>query len=516
MKLNQINQSKHLCALCAQAALIFLGFLGVSCEKPEQEVNWVDLRYLANDEYIISAKDPQVITFQVKSTDPWKVYSYHEKEKWCTIDPTTGDDPEKTYKVEIRYTDNTHLDDRIDTLVIQSDYWIGKWVKVLQKGTAYLNVAESEELLLPREAGTQEYTIRSNQKWSAKITDGEEWCSLKGITSGEGDGKLTLEYKNNSGAMRNATITLYDRYDQPAFTYDFRQDGVQLDIEAPTIRTTFRPKEYSYDVRSNTRWKVYTENPEDKWIVFKETEFENDAKLEFSLTENTTGGHRTGVIVLSTIGEEGAPTVKKTIEVKQSYKPNFTRYEFDETNFPIDATGKGQVGWVVKGNARYVDGNLVAEYSEPYSDRIYKYNNPSGIYRFKILPMEPGARSGLFIKAAVEFRFHLNAETKLTEVSNNKGVPEMPGFKQASFDPNVTNIVEIEYRKGAKVPKQDSNQPDRYYTTISMYLNGELVNTYENVEKDVFWRPNVTLYIGTNKGKVTYDWMEFAESVDNE
>ena len=177
---------------------------------------------------------------------------------------------------------------------------------------------------------------------------------------------------------------------------------------------------------------------------------------------------------------------------------------------------KGQVGWVVKGNAKYIDDNLVAEYSEPYSDRIYRYNNPSGIYRFKILPMEGEAESGLYIKAGVEFRFHLNAATKKTEISNNKNVPEMPGFQQMSFDPTVDNIVEIEYMRGSKAPKKDSNQPDQYYTTISMYLNGELVNTYINVKEDHYWRPNVTLYIGAQKGKVIYDWMEFAETVNNE
>ena len=516
MRFNQINQSKHLCTICAQAALIFLAALGVSCEKPKQDADWVDLRYLANDEYIISAKDPQIITFQVKSTDPWKVYSYHEKEEWCTINPSTGDDPEKTYKVEIQYTDNNSLDDRIDTLVIQSDYWIGKWVKVLQKGTAYLNVAEPETLLLPKDAGSQEYTIKSNQRWTAKLTDGESWCKLTGNTSGEGDGILTLEFRQNSGAMRNATITLYDRYDQPAFEYNFKQDGVQLDVNTSTIKTTFRKNKYSYDVKSNTKWKVYTENPDDKWISFNNTEFENDSKLEIYLSENTTGGHRKGIVILSTIGEEGAITVKKLIEIRQSYKPNFNRLEFNETNFPIDNTGKGQVGWVVKGNAKYIDDNLVAEYSEPYSDRIYKYNNPGGIYRFKILPMSAEAKSGLYIKANVEFRFHLNGATKKTEVSNNKNIPEMPGFKQADFDPSVANIVEIEYSKGDKAPKADSNQPDQYYTTVSMYLNGELVNTYKNLKDDRFWKPTVTLYIGAQKGQVIYDWMEFAESIENE
>ena len=182
MRTNHSNVSKHLCATCAQAALIFLGILGVSsCEKPKEEINWVDLRYKVQDEYTIKATDPEPIRFQVKSTDPWKVYSYHED--WCTITPSEGDDPEKTYTVEVQYSGNASLDDRIDTLVIQSDYWIGKWVTVLQKGTAYLRVSETEETLLPKEAGEHTFTIESNQNWSAKITEGGEWLSMTGSAS---------------------------------------------------------------------------------------------------------------------------------------------------------------------------------------------------------------------------------------------------------------------------------------------------------------------------------------------
>lgn len=516
MKSNRISQSKHLCAQRAQVALIFLGMLSVSCEKPEENLNWVDLRYRANDEYIIPAKNPQVIRIRVKSTATWKVYSYHEQDAWCSITPAEGDDPEKTYDVEIQYSENPDLDDRVDTLVIQSDYWIGKWVRVLQKGTAYLDVSAEEGLLLPKEEGNYTFSIESNQKWNAKITEGNSWCTLQGNAEGEGNGNLTVSYRKNSGEMRLAVLTLYDRNGEPASEYEFRQDGVQLDVDAETVRTTYRARKYSYEVKSNTRWEVHAENPDDKWIVFNNTEFENDGTLEFSLTENITGGHRTGIVVLSTIGEEGAPTVKRRIEIRQSYKPSFTRYEFNETDFPIDETGKGQTGWIFKGNVRYENDNLVAEYSEPYSDRIYKYNNPSGIYRFKILPMASDAKTGLYIKAAVEYRFHLDASSGKTDISNNKEIPDMPGFRQATFDPAAENIVEIEYMRGDKAPKQDSNQPDQYYTTVNMYLNGELVNSYQNVKEDAFWRPNVTLYIGTTKGKVTYDWMEFAESVDNE
>ena len=115
-------------------------FLLLSCSEKEP-MKWVDLRFLAEDRYELTAFDPEPIVLQVKSTDPWTVYGQHQD--WCAISPAEGG-PDELFEVTVTYTDNTGLDDRIDTLIIQSDYWIGKWVEVFQHGTAYLDFENAE------------------------------------------------------------------------------------------------------------------------------------------------------------------------------------------------------------------------------------------------------------------------------------------------------------------------------------------------------------------------------------
>ena len=119
--------------------LFFLLFLQ-SC-KDDEPIKWVDLRYKAADSYTIAASGEETVSIQVKSTDPWIVYSNHSD--WCTISPNQGEANE-LYDVQITYTPNTSLDDRTDTVTIKSDYWIGKEVSIIQKGIAYLTLENAD------------------------------------------------------------------------------------------------------------------------------------------------------------------------------------------------------------------------------------------------------------------------------------------------------------------------------------------------------------------------------------
>ena len=110
--------------------LILISSWSVQSCKDDEPIKWVDLRYKAADSYTIAASGKETVSIQVKSTDPWIVYSNHSD--WCTISPNQGEANE-LYDVQITYTPNTSLDDRTDTVTIKSDYWIGKEVSIIQK-----------------------------------------------------------------------------------------------------------------------------------------------------------------------------------------------------------------------------------------------------------------------------------------------------------------------------------------------------------------------------------------------
>ena len=115
------------------------------------------------------------------STDPWTVTSAHPD--WCIISEEEGDasDPELVHEgkaeatvIRVQYYDNTFLDDREDKITIQSDYWTGKVITVRQKGSAFLVVSEDDlDQEVTKAGGDHFIHIKSNQDWSAKVTDGD-------------------------------------------------------------------------------------------------------------------------------------------------------------------------------------------------------------------------------------------------------------------------------------------------------------------------------------------------------
>ena len=144
--------------------LIYNSFIGISvlttfsgCNDDEA-MKWVDLRYRVEDSYLVEAKNPESFSFQVKSTDPWEVFGKYD---WYTISPNKGEASDKTSTVTITCKENTSLDDRIDTINIKSDYWIGKTFVLTQKGTAYLNVENVD--MINQEGDDETFDVITNQ-----------------------------------------------------------------------------------------------------------------------------------------------------------------------------------------------------------------------------------------------------------------------------------------------------------------------------------------------------------------
>lgn len=303
-----------------------------SCSDEKEQMKWVDLRYRVEDSYLLEASNPETISFLVKSTDPWMVYGTAD---WYTITPPSGEgDMENTTTVTIVCEENTDLDDRTDTVKIQSDYWIGKEFTITQKGIAYL---EYEPVLnIPQEGDTTEITVSANQDWSAKVTSGGEWLSVVSGETGRLDGSVTVSATRNLGEQRTGVVTLYDRHGAAAREVAVVQNGVILNIEAPENGQWFRIWEeaqtLSIAVESNTGWTVEKANPEDDtWYSFAKTEYDGNENLQIIVEANVGTRVRTGEIILRTAAAEGAVPLEKRVRFKQANKPVVTTTEVNKT-----------------------------------------------------------------------------------------------------------------------------------------------------------------------------------------
>ena len=320
-------------------SLVFSATLLGACSDNDT-LEGVDLRYedvgklTMQDQYTIQPDGQPALEFRVKSDHPWMVYG---TEDWHTITPSTGE-ANKVATVKLTCAANTELDDRQDTIKIQSDYWVGHTFVVLQKGIAQLTTDVAETgIQKDKEEGTASFNVIANQTWTVEVTEGSEWVSIAENPSG-GKPKVNsttpvkLSFKANKGEERVGKITVYDRHhsEETKIELTCTQAGITL---VPTIpetgyykQTNYKAHEFDIPVESNGDWNVSKENADDKWYEFVgKTSFSGNGTVRVRLTQNDLANVRSANIVLQSNKVEGAEVVTKTVTIKQANLPKAQR-----------------------------------------------------------------------------------------------------------------------------------------------------------------------------------------------
>lgn len=412
-----------------------------SCKDDDEAMKWVDLRYRVEDSYLLEAKNPEPVSFPVKSTDPWEVFGKYD---WYTISPDKGE-PGKIYTVTITCKENTDLDDRTDTINIKSDYWTGKRFVLTQKGIAYLNVEGVD--LIDQEGNAETFDVLSNQKWTAKVTQGEIWLSIQSGTSGELDGHITVTASPNTGEQRTGIITIYDRHGKIAREVECTQAGVLLTPQTPENGKWFAIYEQAQQliipVESNAEWSVSKENEaDDDWYTFEETTFNGSGNIVINVSEHKGSSVRTGVIVLKTKADEGATPLVKTVKFKQANPKIPVVKELNQT---------------ISGDY-YGPGSLMP-----------------GRYNFYLEPFGNTQLNFFFIWSGsnpyAELRYHiLNKKTNLSTTPWCSDVFSENGSCIHNVDTSQPNVLSFEIQEVA-----DKKDPEKSWIYTEWILNGVVI-----------------------------------------
>lgn len=474
------NKYKHCWYVLLSILAAGTSFLMNSCSDDEA-VKRVDLRYRAKENYTLSAVNPESIKIQVKSSDQWMVFSDHPD--WCTISPDQGE-AETTFDVVIQYKENTALDDRIDTITVQSDYWVGTWITVLQKGIAYLNTENADDILLSKKEGAgaeATFHVLANQKWTAKITEGEDWLSVKGATEGTNDGTITIAALTNQGEKRYGTVTLYDRHHVVRQTVKVTQDGIQIDPDITSFREDYEEHAIEINVISNGVWTVSKDDDSQEWYSFSDTSFDGNGKLVVSLSTNSGTAIRKATFKLSSEIQPGKEPLVRTITVKQAYNGT-EHYEFN--------VEEGKKWNISNGTCSFSADGFYSKVG-----RIIRSGMQPGYYSFHIKRMAANAQTVIFVtQGANEIRWHLNMATGKT----NYSTAPYSALTQKSFDKSKGS-----YTLGLKLTKAENGN-----TNIAWYLDGVLCATYPGT-LGIEYGSSLTIYVGTNISEATYDWWEY-------
>ena len=492
------------------AAAALLGGLAGCNQKEPETVQAVDLRYRCESEYNLSATGAKAFTIVVTSSAPWSVTSAHPD--WCIISDEEGEaspadavhigQGTKTY-VRVQYYDNTGLDDRTDEITIQSDYWVGKVVKVNQKGIAYLNVpAEELEQPVAKAGGDITFHVNANQNWSAEVTEGH-WLSILDGATGTGDGTVTVEAEENASELRYAKVTVYDRNKVAMATVNFTQDGVQLVPAAYEIRAGYDQLSASVDLTANAKWQVVKGPDEADWFTIDTPAGEGNGTIRLTLTQNDGASIRKSAILVRNVSSNpDDPVVEKEIEVKQAYKVTPQRFILND-----DEIAKFDLEWA---NAPVYTKDVGTLFKA--QSRLHNGSMPFGTYTFRWsgFTADPAGAEGLRCRhwfcfpESAELKFDIRpVDGKISfdfNVAGDGNKPSIDAYTNVDF----TQPIEITY-------KFDPSGAE--YCKVTYLVNGVVAGTFETSDKllrSVKWGQDINMYFGADKsGSAILEWYEY-------
>ena len=407
--------------------------------------------------------------------------------------------------IRVQYYDNTFLDDREDKITIQSDYWTGKVITVRQKGSAFLTISEEDlEQEVTKAGGDHFIHIKSNQDWSARVTDGN-WVSVTEGATGNGIGTVTVNAEENSSELRYAEVTVYDRHDVPAALVKFTQDGVQLVPLSTEIRAGYDQATGEVDVLSNTKWTVVKESETDNWFEILTPTGEGDGKIQLSFTQNDEDGIRSATIILkSVVAHEGDYAATKEIVVKQAYKITPVRVMMN-----ADELGSWSFEWT---NNPVVIKDVGAQFNA--KSRIHNGSKPFGNYTFRwsAITQNPASEAGVRVRhwfcfdEGCELKADIRpADGKISfdfNTANDGNKPSIDGYTAVDF----TQPVEFTF-------KFDPSGANHCHVTY--LVNGEVAGSFDTSDemlRTVTWGRSINMYIGVdneNSGSAILEWYEY-------
>ena len=492
------------------AAAALLGGLAGCGQKEPEVLPTVDLRYRAESEYNLAAVGAKTFTIVVSSSAPWRITSEHPD--WCIISEEEGEaSPADSVHighgtkttVRVQYYDNTGLDDRTDKITIASDYWVGKVITVNQKGIAFLSVPDDQlDLAVTKAGGDITFNVKSNQDWSAEVTEGR-WLSVSEGATGNGNGSVTVTADENASELRYAQVTLFDRHKVPMVYVRFTQDGVQLVPAATEIRAGYDQPTASVEITANAKWQVVKGADEAEWFTIDTPTGEGNGTITLSLTQNDgTAIRKSSILVRNVSTNPDDPIVEKEVEVKQAYRVEPQRFMVND-----DEIAKWDLEWA--NTPKYIKdvGTLFQAQS-----RLHKSGMPFGTYTFRWsnFTIDPAGAEGLRMRhwfcfdEGAELKFDIRpVDGKISFDVNAAGDGNKPSI-DAYTAVDFTQPIEITY-------KFDPSGAE--YCKVTYLVNGVEAATFEtseNLLRTIKWGSKINMYFGVDKsGSAICEWYEY-------
>jgi hypothetical protein len=410
--------------------------------------------------------------------------------------------------VTVQYADNAQLDDRVDTLEIKSDYWVGKLITVYQKGNAYLDVKDREQSLeISEEGGALEFAVSANQDWSAVVIEGTDWLTITSGATGSLDGKVVLSTVENTGEKRYGAVSVLDRHGVERAVVKVTQNGVQLDPATFEVRAAHNQGVYELTVVSNAAWKAEKVDEKAMWLDIENPENSGEAVLRITMNNNEGNSIKKTTIKLTTIAEPGQPVVVREVVVKQAYLQIPERMIFNSAELANWSADKG-VDPVYLG----AEGTLFqATTSGSVYARLYRSGMPMGTHTFRWHTFSADARVRLWWTFGNnnEIKYNLRGSgdgTGYTEISTSPSGPDSDFVNVEGVDMTVPHEMTVKFTP---------SEINEGYCHVQFILDGVEFQSFDTNDNSAVpectWLKTIGMYFGCYTGSAICEWYDFTE-----
>lgn len=359
-------------------------------------------------------------------------------------------------------------------------------------------------------SGRDTINIASNVAWAATVQPGQSWLTIVGASNGTGNGRVILNYTNNTASTaRSATVTLRTTTGTSdttvLVTINQAAGDIFLDVEDTLglSNVNFQGGNTPIKIKSNTLWRLTSDAP--GWITFlnfqdnpvKQREGSNEATVFVRLLPNTTNQVRTGSITLETTRTD-IPKITKTINVSQS----ITDFSFNIVGLsePVNAAGDAY-SLSLSGSALYAISTRNTDWLKILEGTVEKdsITYRGGPRTFKLL-VKTNATSGPRIGS---FRIYYAGELVQTrtitqtgnrinvEVISTGTIPAGGGTKQVRINGSTPWMLRI---------SDDWLFIDKKQTSAGL-LNDTLLTFRASGRNTDFYPRTATVTVATKEGK---------------
>jgi len=242
---------------------------------------------------------------------------------WITANPSSGNG---SISVSLSYQQNNSVNPRSVTFDVVGCN-ISRKVTVFQSGSSPVITVSPSTFNLPTASGWSVFNVQSNcSSWA--ITGAPSWLTLT-PSSGANNGTIVMQYQQNTGPARSATLTVSGCNINQTITVT--QAGFVSTLAVSTNGLNFNESAGNSGFSITTNCASWTITGAPAWVTLSATSGGNSATISISYTENTAPVIRYGTLTIT------GCNLTQTIQLSQNAAPLVLNTTPSELNVGSDA-----------------------------------------------------------------------------------------------------------------------------------------------------------------------------------